>query len=272
MIMLNNQSLMLLSKFALKAKKHLGLVKVMQMINSEQYAYKTLTQAALSDDKDLVDLTKRICHELHVGMDVVDAIDMYIESIKAINNDEDYLHEVKYFLIKLTTHLYGISINGETYRQAVDNVLINVDDKEKPRYITLARKFYGFWKIRNDGFSKKFNPLNEKMMAQKEDFIKLWASIDHEFLTNVESWPLNLYVESIRQRGLMEEEITICRRVAKVVIIELRSEQNSDENAYRNVIDNIQILFERDDLKGLFLTVSRDFYHFWMGTDSKVAN
>lgn len=270
--MLNNQSLMLLSKFALKAKKHLGLIKVMQMINSEQYAYKTLTQAALTDDKDLVDLTKRICHELHVGMDVVDAIDMYIESIKAINNDEDYLHEVKYFLIKLTTHLYGIFINGETYRHAVDKVLLNVDDKERANYITLARKFYGFWKIKNGGLSNKFNPQNEKVIAQKEEFIKLWASIDHEFLTNVESWPLNLYVESIRQRGLMEEEINICRRVAKVVIIELRSEQNSDENAYRNVIDNIQILFERDDLKGLFLTVSRDFYHFWMGTDSKVAN
>ena len=269
---LNNQSLMLLSKFALKAKKHIGHVKVMQMMNNEQYAYQTLTQAALTNDKALVDLTKRICHELHVGMDVVEAIDMYIDSIKAIHQDEDYLHDVKYFLIKLSEHLYGVTINGKTYRQAVDKVLLNVDDKERANTITLARKFYGFWKIKNGSFSKKFNPHNEKMIAQKEGFIKLWASIDQTFLSNVESWPLNLYTESLRQRGLMEQEITICQKLAKAILIELRHEQTSDENAYRNIIDRIQLLFERDDLKELFLTVSREFYQFWMDADANMVN
>lgn len=269
---LNNQSLMLLSKFALNAKRHLGLIKVMQMINNEHYAYKTLTQAALTNDITLVDLTKKISHELHVGAEIVDAIELFIKSIKAVNNDEEYFHEVKYFLIKLTNHLYGININGESYRQAVDDVLLDIDSKEKTKYIALARKFYGFWKIKNGSFKKQFNPLNENMIAQKEDFIKLWETIDHELLTNLESWPLNLYVESIRQRGLMEEEITICQRIAKIVTIELRNEQIGDENAYRNVIDDIQLLFEREDLKELFLTVSREFYHFWMEAESEMLN
>lgn len=56
---LTNQNLIMLSKFASKAKKHIGLVKAVEMFNDEQYASDVLSQAMLSENPELVDLTKK---------------------------------------------------------------------------------------------------------------------------------------------------------------------------------------------------------------------
>lgn len=56
---LTNNNLMILSKFAMIAKKHIGLVKAVEMFNDRQYAYDILIKATLSDCNDLIDLTKK---------------------------------------------------------------------------------------------------------------------------------------------------------------------------------------------------------------------
>ena len=56
---LTNQNLIVLSKFAIKAKKHIGLVKVIEMFTNQEYASQILTRATLSDDQELIDLTKK---------------------------------------------------------------------------------------------------------------------------------------------------------------------------------------------------------------------
>lgn len=272
MMTLNNQSLMLLTKFALKAKRHLGQIKVMEMFNNKHYAYIALTNAAFTNDLELVDLTKKISFELKVGEDVISAIESFISNIQQFNNDKDHLHESKYFLIKLTNQLYGIAVNGETYRCAVDEMLLNINVNEKAKYINLARNFYRYCKVRGNSENQNVSHLNEKLIANKEIFIKRWENIDKEFLNDAESWPLTLYVESMRSRGLLEEETLICQKIAKVVLIELRNAEASNEKSYRHVIENIKTLFERDDLKNLFLIVSREFYFFWTGMTLGVIN
>lgn len=260
---LNHHSLMLITKFALKAKKSLGQIKLKEMIDNEHYAYKALTNAAFSDDLELLELTKKISFELNVGVDMIGAIESFIQNIQQFNNDEDYLHESKYFLIKLINQLYGTNVNGESYRRAVDEMLININVNEKAKYINLARNFYRFWKVRSYPANKSISHLNGKQIAQKEIFIKLWENIENELLTDSESWPLTLYLKSIRSKGLLEEEVNICEKIAKVLLLELRNEQSLGEKSYRHVIERIQILFERDDLRSLFLIVSREFYFFW---------
>lgn len=263
---LNNKNLILLNKFTIAAKKQLGPVKVSLMINDERYAFKTLTSAAMSNDKDLIDISKELSNQLQIGTDVVSAIEAFVQSSTSLFNDEEGLHECKYFLVKLTSQLYGVSINGETYRCAVDEMLLNVDVKDKKKYIDLARRFYRYWNAWGNSTNKNSIEINQKLMAQKEKFIELWANIDNELFTESESWPLSLYVESIHQKGLQKEEKIVCQRIAKVVTIELRKEQEIKQNSYREVVERVHLLFERDDLRKLFLHVSRDFHHFWLNT------
>lgn len=267
-MMLNGKNLKLLNQFALKAKKQLGVVKIKEMMNDEQYAYNTLTCAAISNDKDLVEITKEISQELQIGTDVIAAIDSFIQSSKSRCKDEDDLHECKYFLVKLSCQLYGVEVNGESYRRAIDGMLLNVDAKDKKKYIDLARKFYRFWNFWGNSTNIEHELTSHKLMVQKEMFIELWANIDNESLTDSESWPLSLYMESIRRKGLEEEQMIVCQRIVKALIVELRRVHLSKEYAYRDVIERIYMLFESEDLRRLFLSVSRDFHHYWWNTYS----
>lgn len=256
----------------MKAKKHIGLVKALEILNDEQYACDILAQATLSDNQELIDLTKKISNEFDVGVNLISAIESYIHSIKAKNTTDDFVHDNKYFLIKLTHHLYGINIDGASYRQAVEKLLLNVDIRERTFCINLAREFYRFWRIANRSLAEINNDQALKLNAQKEAFIKLWDSIDQGFFSDAENWPLTLYAESMRQIGVSEKDIHISQRIAKVITLELRNDRSNPDDTYRDAIDRTQEQFVRQDLKTFFLIVSREFYHFWVGNVPKIIS
>ena len=256
---------MLLTKFALKAKNHIGGVKVADMFNNELYAFDILTQATLTGDLELVDLSKKISHEFEIGINLITAMESYILNISEINGDEEFLHESKYLLTKLVNHLYYVKVNGAAYRYAVEKLLLNVDINERTFSINLARKFYRFWRFANRSVAESDNAFTLKPIAQREVFIKLWENIDTEFFSDTENWPLSLYEESIREKGLSEKDIIISVRIAKVITLEIRNDQIITDDAYRDAIDRVQQLFESEQLKKLLLIVSREYYQFWLG-------
>lgn len=262
---LTNQHLIMLSKFASKAKKHIGLVKAVEMLNDEQYACDILSQAMLSNNPELVDLTKKISYEFDVGINLTIAIESFIKGLKEKDTTDDFVHNSKYFLIKLTHYLYGIKVNGALYRQAVEKLLLNVDMRERTFCINLAREFYPNWRGANKSQTEINNEKTLRLNAKKEAFIKLWESIDQEFLSDAESWPLSLYAESLRKLGVSERDINISQSIAKVITLELRNDPSSPNDNYRNAINTTQEFFVRPDLNAFFLIVSREFYQFWIG-------
>ncbi len=264
---LNNQNLMLLTKFALKAKHHIGVVKVSKMYNNELYAFDILTKATLTSEMELVDLTKKISYEFEIGINLIKAIEHYMNSITDINDTEDFLHVSKYLLSKLAIHLYGIKVSGASYRQAVEKLLLEVDINERTFSINLARKFYRYWRSANRLVAESDAVLSEELSDQKEVFIKLWENIDIAFFSDTENWPLTLYADSMREKNLSEKDILISSRIAKVITLELRNVQISTDDAYREAIDRAQQLFEREELKKLFLIVSREYYQYWLGAE-----
>ena len=258
---------MLLTKFALKAKPHIGAVKVSEMYNNELYAFNVLTKATLTSEIELIDLSKRISGEFAIGVNLINAIERYINSIADINDEAEFLHASKYLLSKLAIHLYGISVDGGSYRQAVEKLLFEVDIKDRTFSINLSRKFYRFWRGANRLIAESNSVLSEELSAQKEEFMKLWENIDIAFFSDTENWPLTLYADSMREKNFSEKDIILSLRIARVITLELRSEQNSADDAYREAIDRVQQLFEREELKKLFLIVSREYYQYWLGTE-----
>lgn len=263
---------MILSKFAIKAKKHIGLVKAAEMFNNRQYASDILIQATLSDSMDLINLTKRISNEFNVGVILIRATESYIKSLTAKSATDDFVHHSKYFLGKLTHHLYEINIDGASYRQAVEKLLSNVELKERTFCINLARGFYRFWREANKSISEIDNTPTLKLNAQKQEFIKLWETIEDKFFSDLENWPLTLYVRALEKVGTSEKDIQICQKIAKVITVELRNNDNQLEENYRSAINNIEHLFLSQELKAYFLVVSREFYHFWIGNIPKIVS
>lgn len=271
-MILTNQNLIVLSKFAMKAKKHIGLVKAIEMLNDKQYACDILAQATLSGDQDFVNLTKKISNELDIGVNLISVMETYIHNLKAKNSADDFIHDSKYFLIKLAHHLYGVKIDGVSYRQAVEKLLSNVDIRERSFCINLAREFYRCWRASNSSVSEINTEQNLRLHTQKEAFIKLWDDIDQEFFSDAENWSLTVYKKSMRQIGVSEKDINISQKIAKIITLELRNDRSNPDDTYRDAINRTQALFVIPDLNAFFLIVSREFYHFWVGNIPKIIS
>ena len=212
---LNNERLMLLTKFALKAKNHIGAVKVADMFYNELHAFDALTKAILIGDKELIELSKNIIYEFELGINLINAIEAYIYKTENFQGDDEYLEESKYVLSKLAIHLYDIKIDGASYRHAVEKTLLEVDVSEKAFTINLARKFYRVWKYFQNTVPGVYHDESLKMIVRKNAFIKLWDNIDHEFFSNSENPPLTYYAESMFDKGISEKDIGIIFGVSK---------------------------------------------------------
>ena len=263
-MVLNNQNLMIMSKYALLARKHIGLVKVAEMYSNEQYACNILVKATLSENQELINFTKLISQELNLGITLINTIESYIDKIKSKNFNEKFIRASNFFLPKLTEQLYGIEIKGASYREAVEKFLINVEAKDRTFCVNLAREFYLTWRSANKPTSQIDREQSIKLMAKKEAFIKLWENINLEILTDEENLALSLYTESMTAKGLIEKDIIISQKIAKVILLELRVDYSTTDHSFRNAIDRTLELFERLELKTFFLIVSREFYHFWV--------
>ena len=261
---LNNKNLIVLSKFALKAKRHIGLVMTREMTSNQHYANDILIKATLSDDRELIDLTRKISIELNIGVEVIAAIESYINSLVAKGASDECILDSKRFLGKLAQNIAFISADGASYRQVVDGLSSEAAIENRAFNIQLAREFYAFWMNENlmaDEFSDA--PIADPDV-QKQELVTLWNNIDQEFFSDAEIRPLATYTDFMRKVGVSERDVHIRQKIAKFLTVELRYDDSNPEDAYRDAINRTQHLFLRHDLKAFFLIVSREFYRFWI--------
>lgn len=266
-----SKRLVTFSKFAQKTKKYVGLIKSVEMFNNPQYASDVLIQVALSEDEELVDLSKTMCNEFKVDICLINSVETYIKVLKTKNTSAELLHEIKYYLVKLTHHLTGINVDGASYRESVEKLLIEVELKEKSFCINLARAFYPIWRNTYSLQKEKDGEIGLNHIEEKENLIKLWNGIDEEFFSDFENWPLNVYLQSMQQIKVSESDINIRLKVAKLITIALRNSQNNIKVNYRSAVKDVQFLFTSQKLKEFYLIVSREYYQFWIGDIPKIA-
>lgn len=262
---LTNQNVIEVSKFALKAKKHIGLVKLAEMHTNQNYAVDILIKAVLTGDSELIKLVKSICIQLNIGIDLIIAVQSYMNTCLAKQTNPNLIEEVKFYLNKLANYLYAIHIDGAAYRQVIDKLIYGIDFKDKAFCIELARDFYPYCR-NNYGLSDQ--GLNN-IEASKEAFVALWGQIDEEFFSDFESNSLNQYAQYLEQTGASESEIQISGKIAKVIILEIRNHDQNLKVSFRHAINKIQHYFSYEDMQGLFYEVSRQFYSFWMSSRSR---
>ena len=262
----------MLSKFATKAKKHIGMVELNKMFSSQHYANNIFIKARLSDDKELAILTKIVNQELNHNPIEIKSIEAYLETLYKDGVGNEYIESSKYYLIILADYLYSIQADGKSYRQAVESMILHADIEEQPLCLHIARAFYPFWINEHKLADKTINLAALKYHTAEIESQKkvtsaltsaLWNTIDTEFFSSAENEPIELYIASLLDKGISSEQINTKQKLAKIIIKQYRNEER-DLHSYRKVVDKTQHLFSRQDLQEFFLVVSREFHSFWL--------
>lgn len=261
-MILTNKNIIVFSKFALKAKKHIGVVKLAEIYTNRDYAVDILIKAVLTGDNELIKLVKQICVELNIGVDLIVAVHSYMNTYFSKQSNPKSIDEVKFYLNKLANYLYTIDVDGVAYRQVIDKLIFGLDKKNRDFCITLAREFYPY--CRNNYGVLDQNIIN--IEASKIEFVQLWNKIDDEFFSNIESNSLFQYIQFLNQNSLSQSDISISGKIAKVIILEIRNHDQNLKISYRSAINKIQHYFSYNDMQGLFYEVSRQLYKFWINS------
>ncbi|MDP2153006.1 MAG: hypothetical protein Q8J66_05045 [Methylotenera sp.] len=205
-----------------------------------------------------------------------EAINAYLKLLQTKGASNELLHKRSLFLDQLVASLVGQAPNGETYRDVVEKVMVPVPVDCWHDSLTTAREFYPFWVKDfkaiaainiNSGFEVK--PIDWKPV--QVTLKTLSDSLETEKFEASENWPLKAYTQALRFEGAEQSLVDTRVKLAKVLLIRLRTAPDKDSKSYRVAVDLTLPLFTINDSRRLFLVVVREFYHFWSGNPNAAS-
>lgn len=199
-----------------------------------------------------------------------EAINAYLKLLQAKGASSSVLHKRSLFLDKLGEKLVSIHQDGNEYRLLVEGIMDEMPAEQWHDCLTAAREFYPFWM--NDIKVIAMLNLNAgfevKPIDWKPDLVSLKAlteSLETEKFDTSENWPLKAYAQALRQQGADQPLVDTRVKLAKIILIRLRSAPERSNTAYRTAVDLTLPLFNIKQNRKLFLVVVREFFHFWSG-------
>ncbi len=205
-----------------------------------------------------------------------EAVDAYLKLLQTKGASSGLLHKRSLFLDQLAINLRGQAPDGESYRDVVETVMESVPADCWHDSLTTAREFYPFWVKDfkaiaainiNPGFDVK--PTDWKPVQAT---LKLLSdSLETEKFEASENWPLKAYTQALRFEGAEQSLVDTRIKLAKIILIRLRTAPDKDNKAYRVAVDLTLPLFTIKHSRRLFLVVVREFYHFWSGNPNAAS-
>lgn len=199
-----------------------------------------------------------------------EAIDAYLKLLQAKGANSNVLHKRSLFINLLAEKLVGLVPSGEVYRDIIENIMDSMPVDAWHDSLTAAREFYPFWMQDfkaiaalniNPGFDVK--PIDWRPVQAT---LKLLSdSLETEKFEAAENWPLKAYTQALRFEGAEQALVDTRVKLAKIILIRLRTAPDKDSKAYRAAVDLTLPLFSIKHSRRLFLVVVREFYHFWSG-------
>lgn len=198
------------------------------------------------------------------------AISAYLKMLQGKNAASALLHKRSLFLDKLGVKLSGQPHNGHAYRLVVETLMESAPADDWHDDLTAAREFYAFWVQDFKAIAAhNINPGFEvETLKWKPDHASLKALTDSlvtEKFSASENWPLKAYIQALRQEGAEQSAVETRSKLAKIILIRVRSAPEKTHKAYRTAVDLTLPLFTIKQNRRLFLVVVREFYHFWSG-------
>lgn len=199
-----------------------------------------------------------------------EAISAYLKLLQAKGAASNVLHRRALFLDKLSTQLTGKTRDSFEYRTVIEEVMETIPADDWYESLTAAREFYPFWlKDIKAIAALNINPGFDINPAQwKPDQTTLKTLTDRlvtEKFDTSENWPLKAYAQALRYEGAEQSTVDTRVKLAKIILMRLRSAPEKNNKAYRITVDQTLPLFNIKQNRRLFLVVVREFYHFWSG-------
>lgn len=199
------------------------------------------------------------------------ALDAYLKLMANKGATPDNLARRQALLEKTLPGLAGQTTDGVSYRQVIDEVLLQVPREDWPFFLAVTREYYYFW---TDDF-KAIAALNSSggfvmdaaavYVHNEESFKQIWTRLDNEKFGVAEIWPLKAYSAALREAGAAKSVMETREKLVKLLLIDLRAVNEKNGKHYRAAVDALQPLFVMKETRHLFLVVVREFYYFWIG-------
>lgn len=198
------------------------------------------------------------------------ALDAYMNFLQSKGATATNLQKRDQFLQKLIPKLEGIECNGDAYRLAVESFEREVDRKDWLFFLSVVREYYSFWvEDIKTIVGMKSDPnfdLEPVVMELLQGPLKvMWQKLDQEKFSTVESWTIKAYSHGLKQHGADQALIDTRVKLVKLVIMQIRTAPEPTNKQYRLSVDSIMYFFQSKQTRELFLSVVREFYHFWIG-------
>lgn len=199
-----------------------------------------------------------------------EAINAYLKLLQSKGASSSLLHKRALFLEKLSQNLGALNLDGAEYRAAVETMMETVPADGWHDSLTAAREFYPFWlkDIKSIAALNKNPGFEVPAVDWKPDLVSLKSltdSLETEKFDTSETWPLKAYAQALRQEGAEKSLVDTRIKLAKIILIRLRSAPEKNGFMFRAAVDQTLPLFTIKQNRRLFLLVVREFFHFWSG-------
>jgi hypothetical protein len=199
-----------------------------------------------------------------------EAINAYLKLLQAKGANSSLLHKRSVFLDHFSAKLHNLVLDGNEYRLVVEDVMETTPAADWHDCLTASREFYPFWvKDIKAIASLNLNSIFEVQAADwKPDSISLKTltdSLDTEKFDTSENWPLKAYAQALRDEGADSALVDTRVKLAKIILMRIRSAPSKNNMVYRTGVDLTLPLFNMRQNRRLFLVVVREFFHFWSG-------
>lgn len=199
-----------------------------------------------------------------------EALSAYLKLLQAKGATTALLYQRSQFLEKLCIGLADKELYGESYRYAVEACMENVAKNEWHQDLIAAREFYHFWvkdikAIAAINLTQGFDVQPLQWKPDEASLKSLTDSLENEKFDTSENWPLKAYAKALRDEDAEQSVIDTRIKLAKLLLIRLRSAPEKNGKTYRAAVDHTLPLFNIKQNRRLFLVVIREFFHFWSG-------
>ncbi|MCB5191798.1 hypothetical protein LG198_13745 [Methylobacillus arboreus] len=206
-----------------------------------------------------------------------EALNAYLKLLKNKGVNDEGLKQREHWLLELVPAITGQPADGLIYREAVEQLLTEVEREQWPFFLSVVREYYHFWNYDikaiaalNAGHEFELNPA--KWQPVEQDLKTLWQRLDNEKFGVADTWPLKAYSHALRQEGAEQALVDTRVRLVKLLLLKLRDVPERDHKVYRQAVDATVGIFSMKPTQRLFLSVAREFYYFWIGDPDAVSH
>lgn len=199
-----------------------------------------------------------------------EALQAYLKLLSVKGVSKRVLVQREFILLRLSMFLNGIPCDGMHYRHAVDKFVNSIDQAEIIAVLPVIREFFSFWvkdikAIAAMSQAQVFSGNLTMGTASQDELFKHWYDLDKNRLTPAEQEIMAQFNESGHangsESGLAKERL----RMAKFLLVSLRTVNFKQSYSYRQVVDRNLPLFDALGSRHTYLSVAREFYYFWRG-------